>query len=119
MHTTTRLVDSHFGADPHAYTLTRVYHLTHPTGQVHPLRIEVHRDFYPQQSHARAQVLATGLTWTTTSTPDQWHPHTPTPTTPTVAPTQPNTVADQLLARAQRILNPPDTIPIIAEGQPS
>ncbi len=114
--TAVRLVDSHFGADPHAYTLTRVYHLTHPDGTTHTLRIQVHRDFYPHQSHARASVLATDLTWTSIahSTPGDWHHHTPNPATRTVGHTHLDPVADELLARAHRILTPPDTT-----GQPS
>lgn len=106
----TRLVDSHFGGDSHAYTLTRVYHLTHRNRTTHIPRVEVHRDFYPHQSHARACVVATSLTWMPIAdrTPDHWHPHAPIPAG-TVSDAQLDATAEELLARAQRILTPPDT----------
>ncbi|TQS42827.1 hypothetical protein [Cryptosporangium phraense] len=80
------------------YRLTRVHHIA---GRV--LRVDVDRDYYPFQSHARAEILAPSLTWTVLAyvPPAEWHRQTPVrhADAGTLAP-----IANLLLERALRIL---------------
>ncbi|MGC9668474.1 hypothetical protein ACNTMW_18200 [Planosporangium sp. 12N6] len=87
------------------YELTRVYHV-----DGHVLRVWIYRDFYDFQSHAVAEVLTPQHTWAVVATAPwtQWHHTTPSATADAAPLTS---VADDLLRRARRILNPPPSTP--------
>jgi hypothetical protein len=100
------IVDETFHSSRYGcYHLTRVYHV-----DGHVLRVRVSRDFYDLQSHAVAEVLTPQRTWTVVASAPftEWHRATPA-TTATAAPLTP--IADQLLARARRILTPSAATP--------
>jgi hypothetical protein len=120
-----RLADESTGRNDQSYTLTRVYHLGDFT-----VRISVHRDFYPSQSWAAAEVFTPALTWTRvlTAPASEWHPHTRafTPaldrtrvTSPAAGggehPAEPDfeglgEIADDLIDRAAKVLLPGETV---------
>ena len=91
-------------------TATNHYRLTQ-THQIdgHAVRVRVHRDFYPHQSWATAEVLTPQLTWTelATTPASDWHPSTPATvgTASSDGPDYLRPVADHLTQRAQRLLS--------------
>ena len=105
------IVDESFGTTGQGYHLTRIHHL----GE-HTVRVHIRYDIYAQQSHATAEVLSTGLTWTALviDPPSNWHDATPSPYTrpaPTARALYP--LAEQLARRAATVLrtSPPVTRP--------
>ena len=70
------IVDESFGTTGQGYRLTRIHHL----GE-HTVRVDIRYDSYAHQSHATADVLSTGQTWTTlvSDPPSNWHDAAPSP----------------------------------------
>ncbi|WP_194820930.1 hypothetical protein [Micromonospora sp. S-DT3-3-22] len=94
------VVDRSFGERGAGYDLTEVRR----TAGGHRLRVRIHRDPYPQQSHALVEVLTPAMTWTPladepTST---WHPATPSRST---TPTPLENLTERLFQRAVAILH--------------
>ncbi|MBB5157443.1 hypothetical protein [Saccharopolyspora phatthalungensis] len=90
----------------HTYVYIRTVRT--PTGST--VRATVHRDFYPHQSFALAQVLTHDMTWTdlTFEPPEQWWDTTPVPRDKhldTVAELAP--IAEKLIDRALIIIGDP------------
>lgn len=97
------LIDETTDTATHHYRLTQTHHL-----DGHTIRVRVHRDFYPQQSWAAAEILTPALTWTelATAPASDWHPATPkarTAATDGLDCLRP--IADHLTQRAQRLLS--------------
>lgn len=97
------LIDETADTAAHHYRLTQTHHL-----DGHTIRVRVHRDFYPHQSWAAADVLTPALTWTelATAPASDWHPTTPTVRTAAtdgLACLRP--IAGHLTQRAQRLLS--------------
>lgn len=100
------LIDETTDTATHHYRLTQTHHL-----DGHTIRVRVHRDFYPHQSWAYAEVLTPALNWTelATAPASDWHPATPTPTPTARTATDGldclRPIADHLTQRAQRLLS--------------
>ena len=96
------IVDESFGTTGQGYRLTRIHHL----GE-HTVRVDIRYDSYAQQSHATADVLSSGLTWTTlvSDPPSNWHDAAPSPyarPAPTAEALYP--LAERLARRAATVL---------------
>ena len=95
------LIDASFRTGSQDYQLTEIHHL----GE-HTLRVDIRRDFYPQQSFARVQILSATKEWTTLATApvDQWHDRSPGPSRLGGIPLIVRCLAMTLRERAERIL---------------
>ena len=96
------IVDESFGTTGQGYRLTRIHHL----GE-HTVRVDIRYDSYAQQSHATAEVLSTGQTWTllVSDPPSNWHDDAPGPyarPAPTAKALYP--LAERLARRAAAVL---------------
>ncbi|GAA4898162.1 hypothetical protein [Streptomonospora salina] len=70
------------------------------------VRARIHRDYYPVQSHAVAEVLSDARTWThlAQADPSGWHADTPDPPSGVDARRELAPLADRLIDRAAAIL---------------
>ncbi|MFI9643533.1 hypothetical protein ACIG87_26360 [Micromonospora sp. NPDC051925] len=95
------VVDRSFGERGGGYDLTEIRR----TGSGHRLRVRIHRDPYPRQSHALVEVLTPAMTWTVLAdeSPSAWHSATPYRST---SPTPLENLAERLFQRAVAILDP-------------
>lgn len=97
------LIDESAFTEAACYRLTQTHHL-----DGHTIRVRVHRDFYPHQSWAAAEVLTPALTWTelATAPASDWHPTTRTVrTAATDGLDCLRPIADHLTQRAQQLLS--------------
>lgn len=109
MHTTTiAALDENGGVTKHFYHYTRTARIAGRT-----VRASIRRDFYLEQSHAVAEILADTMTWTALASdaPCNWFHDTPSPHPTLYAAAELGVIADRLLDRAADILVPPDTAP--------
>ncbi|KAA5825435.1 hypothetical protein F1721_32885 [Saccharopolyspora hirsuta] len=98
------IVDSATYRTPNYYEFTETAHLDR-----YIIRARVRRDFYQQQSFARAHVLADDMTWThlIDEDPHDWHPGTAPPRDTKLRPEYELAApAYRLLQRAEQILLP-------------
>ncbi|WKU03432.1 hypothetical protein [Micromonospora sp. HUAS LYJ1] len=94
------VVDRSFGERGGGYDLTEIRR----TGGGHRLRVRIHRDPYPRQSHALVEVLTPAMTWTVLADEpiSAWYPATPYHST---TPTPLEKLAERLFRRAAAILH--------------
>jgi hypothetical protein len=113
------LIDETACTEAGSYRLTQTHHLAG-----HTVRVRVHRDFYPQQSWAVADVLTPALAWTelATSPAQEWQPATYTPRTTATAAAARDTlrpIAEHLTERVHRMLDNTRTAGPAAESHPA
>ncbi|WJK33138.1 hypothetical protein [Solwaraspora sp. WMMA2065] len=93
------VVDRTFGEHGQGYEVTEIRR----TGGGLLLRVRIHRDAYPQQSHALVEVFTPAMTWTrlTHEPVSAWHDTTPSSSSSAMPLTD---LAERLFRRAAAIL---------------